>query len=327
MAHLSALFIAIDQIGKNGNRNDMIVYGSSDTHFSMPKMCKLAGVQFCSVETCDKGAINVTALKKQIQADLAKKLKPLMIVANAGTTVSGAIDPFQTLYDVAQEHGMWTHVDACYGGFFKLTQYGRTCLQGMELADSISTDPHKGLFLPFGTGCLLVKNLLVLKSTFAYDTPSYLQTEHLTSEDTNSIEYYDFMNMSIETTRPFRGLRIWLPLQFHGEEAFIQCTQERTDLIMLVNEKLMQHQDKFVIVSPPQLSVMLVQAVAKDHDANTLTMQVCDQIRKRAQVALTTSVLKGKMCIRIITQSCTVDQESVEKCIYEMVQSYLQVAQ
>src|SRR5262249_61528989 len=140
--------------------------------------------------------------------------------------------PLPELAEVAHREGLWMHADAAYGGFFQLTERGRTRLAGIAMADSIVVDPHKGLFLPYGTGALLVREGALLRRAHHHEGGAYLQDLDDPSALPNFNEY------SPELTRDFRGLRLWLPLHLHGVGAFRTALDEKLDLAQLAYDTL-----------------------------------------------------------------------------------------
>ena len=148
---------------------------------------------------------------------------PFLIVGSAGTTNTGAVDDLEGLANLAEKEGLWFHVDAAYGGFFTLTERGRRAMAGLERADSITLDPHKGLFLPYGTGALLVRDEGALRRAHATFADYMPVMQHAPA-------FVDFCDLSAELSRDFRGLRIWLPMKLFGLEAFREALEEKLEL-------------------------------------------------------------------------------------------------
>ncbi|MFP3913850.1 MAG: pyridoxal phosphate-dependent decarboxylase family protein [Actinomycetota bacterium] len=199
-------------------------YATAHAHHSITKAARLAGFPASRIRVVpvdEDLRMNVEALTGRIEADRTEGLKPFLVVGSAGTTDSGAIDPLSDISSVADEQGLWFHVDAAYGGFFQLTERGRKRLVGIGAADSITLDPHKGLSIPFGVGALLVRDRSVLVDANS-GRGAYLQ-DHWEDE-------LDFSSLGPELTRPYRGMHVWLPLQLHGVAAFRTELDEALDL-------------------------------------------------------------------------------------------------
>ena len=223
LANLGAVVAAR---GTTSRWREGTIYTSSVTHHSVLKSALIAGFLPEQVRTVAHDAafrMCPAALARAIEADRAAGRHPLMVAASAGTTAVGSVDPLPELAALCQREGLWLHVDGAYGGCFVLTERGRVALAGMADADSITLDPHKGLFLPYGTGCLLVKDRNTLRSAFTVDS-DYLPPP------SEGDDQWDFADLGPELSRPARGLRLWLPLKMHGVSAFRDALDEKLDL-------------------------------------------------------------------------------------------------
>ncbi|MEA2693668.1 MAG: aromatic-L-amino-acid/L-tryptophan decarboxylase, partial [Acidobacteriota bacterium] len=228
-----------------------ILYASAETHHSVQKAALLAGFPEGNVRRVpsdERFRILPEALEAQIGEDRRQGLTPFLVVGNAGTTNTGAVDPLPELADLAARHGLWFHVDAAYGGFFLLTQEGRLTMRGIERADSVVLDPHKGLFLPYGTGALLVRDGAALKRahTVAADYMPPIQ------EDPDLV---DFCEISPELSKPFRGLRVWLPVKLLGIAPFRAALEEKLALTRWATAEL-RTIPEMEILAEPQLSIV-----------------------------------------------------------------------
>jgi aromatic-L-amino-acid decarboxylase len=316
MATLSALITARTSLLPNDFLRG-VMYVTNQTHAHVAKAARLLGFlpEAVRIVGCDeRQRMDPGALHAAVVADKAKGLLPFFVVASAGTTNTGAVDPMSAIADVAVIDGLWMHVDAAYGGFFQLTNRGKQRLRGVELADSIALDPHKGLFLPFGTGCLLVRNGQLLREAHSGGDPDYLQ-------DLQGSPLPDFSDYGPELTRDFRGLRVWLPLHLHGVEAFRSALNEKLDLAQLAYEKL-SAVSELIMLEPPDLSIigfrMNSQAVAGGHDTaagDEATAELLRRINAEGRVMLSSTRLSGRLVVRMCVLHHRADEAKVEEAI------------
>jgi len=221
-------------------------------------------------------------LAQAITADRAVGLKPFCVVASAGSTAVGAVDPLQALATLCQQEKLWFHVDAAYGGAFLFTERGQVALQGIAAADSITLDPHKGMFLPYGTGCLLVKDRQHLCAANA------LEAAYLPPSQTDA-DHWDFADMGPELSRDWRGLRVWLPLKMHGAAAFRAALNEKLDLAQAAAAEIAQLPG-IEMVAPPQLSLFAfrhIPAGCTDEALDIHNRRLMSHINQKGRVFLT----------------------------------------
>ena len=193
-----------------------IIYTSNQSHHSIEKAVLTAGFPRSNLRRIgvdSRFRIRLDELESTMDSDLSKGLVPFLIVGNGGSTNTGAVDDLSGLAELARRRGLWFHAAAAYGGFFMLTEHGRRTLRGIEQADSVTLNPHKVLFLPWGTGSLLVRSPETLRQTF-HGWASYMP------DPSDHPLRIDFSELSPELSREFRGLRLWLPIKMHGIEPF-----------------------------------------------------------------------------------------------------------
>ena len=157
----------------------------------------------------------------------------MLVVATAGTTDTGAIDPLMEISNLCQTYNIWLHCDAAYGGFFVMVDAAKSKFQGIEMVDSIVLDPHKTLFTTFGCSMVLVRNGQDLARSFHFDSGSYFL--HDTYDDDIGLNPSD---LSLEMSRPFRGLKLWLPLMLHGLEPFQAALEEKLILTRYFHQEV-----------------------------------------------------------------------------------------
>ena len=255
-ANLSALIAARHAcFGDTGDFRAARVYTSEQAHHSIAKSVRLAGLPAAALRIVPVDSalrMSVDALKGMIRADRQQGLVPMAVVAAAGTTNTGAIDPLADLATLCQESATWLHVDGAYGGAFVLCEEGRALLHGISEADSITFDPHKGLFLPYGTGCLLVKRGRALLEAHDADA-SYLQDFDTFGHGGAPPSPASY---GPELSRPFRGLRLWFSLMLFGAKAFRGALQEKLALTRLLYEGLLKSGIDLEVLHPPQTSAL-----------------------------------------------------------------------
>jgi len=300
------------------------LYASDQVHHSVTKAASLAGFPVRRVRriACDdRFRIDLQDLQRAIDTDRDAGLEPFLVVGSAGTTNTGAIDDLRALAEVARRERMWFHIDAAYGGFFALTDRGRQRMAGLEEADSLSLDPHKGLFLPYGTGCLLVRDVDALRrahSAFADYMPTFQDDGDLV----------DFCEISPELSRGFRGLRVWLPLKMHGIGVFREALDEKLDLTAWVASELEQI-DEIEIVAAPQLSVVAFRwrpSPVEGEALNDLNRTLLERINARRRVYLTGTLLGDRFVLRICILSFRTHRERVEQALDDLRSAMREIA-
>lgn len=277
---------------------DGVVYASRETHHCVAKAVLLAGFpERCLrwIEVDERLRLRPEALESAIAADREAGLQPFLVVSNAGTTNTGAIDPTPAIADICERHGLWLHVDAAYGGFFRMVAGGHDLLPGLERADSVALDPHKGLFLPYATGCLLVREPEALRRAHQL-AADYLQDLQLPDGAVN------FSDISPELSRDFRGLRLWLPLKLLGVAAFRDNLREKLDLARWAYEELCASPG-FECIDPPQLSVVAFRYVPKNGDADAFNQELLRRVNARRRVFLTSTRIRGQVVLRLAVLS------------------------
>ncbi|HEX9894323.1 MAG TPA: pyridoxal-dependent decarboxylase [Gemmatimonadales bacterium] len=296
IANLICLAAARDAHGiRSRDVERVVVYLSSQTHHCITKNLRLLGLGECVLRYLpldQRFRIRAEALASQIEADRRAGLSPWLLVASAGSTDVGAIDPLDSLADLAAEHRLWYHVDAAYGGYFLLVPGMRERFRGIERADSTVLDPHKTLFLPYGLGIALVRDQATLAQAFRSDAP-YLQ-DTLTEREEDSPA-----DLSPELTRPFRGLRLWLPLLVHGLAPFRASLEEKLLLTQWLHAELRTR--GWEVGPEPDLSVITYRWVPDGLDpelVNRLNARVVELIKQDGRVYVSSTLIEGRYTIR-----------------------------
>jgi len=274
------------------------IYFSEQTHHSIEKSARLAGfpkVNLRSVSCDSEYRISVAQLEKMIAQDRSRGLQPIMVVGNAGTTGTGAIDDLVGIHKICRKENMWFHVDAAWAGTLRLTTRGKKLLKGTELADSLTIDPHKALYTPFGCGALLVREPRHLMAAHSFEA-SYLPGE---SEEEALMSP---SKLSPELSRGLRGLQVWLPIKMMGIKPFKIALEEKLKLTDWITAELkkMKH---IKIMFEPQTAIVgfRFEPPGKTIEAlNSLNRALLDAINSHGRVLLSGMELNGEFTIRII---------------------------
>jgi aromatic-L-amino-acid/L-tryptophan decarboxylase len=311
IANLIALTAARDHHKiKSGRIAKSVIYLSPQTHHCIHKALKIIGLEDVIIRYTDLDRhfrIDVKNLEKQISKDKNDALNPFLIVATAGTTDTGAVDPLMEIGKIARRNKLWYHIDAAYGGFFILTTQKKELFSGIEMADSIVTDPHKGLFIPYGTGAVLVKNKEAVLHSHQY-TANYMQDSRRAITDVSNPA-----DVSPELTRHFRALRIWLPLQIHGIEPFIACLEEKLLLTLYFRSRLSEI--GFKTGPEPDLSISYFWYPSRRVDENTFNQKLLELIHKDGNVFFSSTILNKKFVIRMAILSFRTKLRTIDKAI------------
>ncbi len=313
LASLSALITARRARLGDAEFRDTVIYVSDQVHHSITKAAVQVGFapgQVRTVASDDAFRLPVAGVRAAVADDRVAGRRPFLVVASGGTVNTGAVDDLAGLADVAQREGLWLHVDAAYGGFFLLTERGRKAMAGIERADSVVLDPHKGLFLPYGTGALLVRDAAALRAAFG-GTASYMPV----APDAN--DALDFCDVSPELSRDFRGLRVWLPLKLHGIEPFRRLLDEKLDLARVAADGL-RAIPGVELVAEPQLSTVAFRLARPGLDEAALTdlnRDLLARIHARQRVLLSATMLGDQFVIRICIVSFRTHRDRVEEAV------------
>ena len=278
-----------------------VLYASDQVHHSVQKAAMLAGFPPQNVHAVASDArfrLNLEALRSAIAADRAAGQTPFLVVGNAGTTNTGAVDDLAALAALAGAEGLWLHVDAAYGGFFLLTERGRRIMRGIERADSVTLDPHKGLFLPYGTGALVVRDGGALRRAHG------MHADYLPALPQES-DLIDFSEVSPELSRPFRGLRVWLPLRMLGLAPFRRALDEKLELAAWAADEL-RKTSGIEVVAEPELSLLafrLRRTGLDEPGLDALNRRLLERVNARRRVYLTGTVAHGRFLCRICVLS------------------------
>jgi len=295
MANLTAIIAARETMGIRARQvESSCIYMTADAHHCVDKAIRAAGLADCPkrlIPMDERFRMDVSALRQVILEDKDAGLRPWLIIASAGTTDTGAVDPIDVIGHMAEQHGLWLHVDAAYGGFFLLCDEGRQVLHGLDKAHSIVLDPHKGLFLPYGSGAVLVRDEEWLAQSQAYQA-DYMQDARA------SRGHYSPADLSLELTRPFRGLRFWLPLKLFGLAPFRKALAEKIWLARYFHEEL-QKTPGWETGPYPELSVVTYRYVPESGDADSFNRKLVEAVQGDGKVFISSTLINGKFYLRL----------------------------
>ncbi|WP_261793699.1 pyridoxal phosphate-dependent decarboxylase family protein [Psychroserpens burtonensis] len=277
IANLVALVTAREAHNlKARNFDKSVIYLSEQAHHSILKAIRISGLSEAPVRFIPldkKLRLSVNELEKAIIKDKEDGLTPFFISASFGTTNTGAIDPIESIAKIAKKHRLWFHVDAAYGGFFKLVHKLNSKFKGLQKADSITLDPHKTLFLPFGTGTILVKNKGELLEAYQY-LADYMQDTIDADEEISPAD------ISPEQTKHFRGMRMWLPLKLFGLKPFRAALEEKLYLTQYFYDEIKKIKG-FEVGPEPELSIAIFRYIPTDKNADSFNKKIDSGYSKR----------------------------------------------
>ena len=313
MANLMALAMAREAklpANESGVR-PCIVYASEQVHMSVPKAVALLGIGRANlrlIPTDETLQMRTDVLAAEIAADRKAGHTPIAIVATAGTVNIGAIDPLPEIADIAQREDLWLHVDGAYGGLAALAMPEK--FQGLERADSLSLDAHKWLYQPIECGCLLYRNREVARKTFSH-SGDYVKV--LADDPT---EAFAFFEESIELSRRFRALKLWMSLQYHGRRAFREAIGRDLGHAQLLAQ-LVQSHPELELLAPVPLSAVCFRHRSKDNVA------ILKRVIARGRVYLSNATIGGQFALR----ACFVNHRTTEDDVQAIVSEVIAAAQ
>lgn len=293
-----------------------VVYVSRDCHHCVTKACVLAGFppeNVTQIAIDERRRLLPEDLAQRIAADRRRGLRPAMVVASAGTTNTGALDPLPAMAEICRREDLWLHTDAAYGGLFRMLPDGSALIPGLELSDSVTLDPHKGLFLPYGTGCLLVRRRADLLAAHRVGA-DYLQDLELPADAPH------YADLSPELSRDFRGLRVWMCLALYGAEALRANLAEKLALAQWAYEAL-RTIPGIRIWDAPQLSVVAFQYAPQGRDPaqlNELNRRLLAGILAGQRVFISSTQLDGSFVLRFCVLSFRTHAEHVSIAVDEV---------
>jgi glutamate/tyrosine decarboxylase-like PLP-dependent enzyme len=290
IANLTAIVAAREARDPEGGG---AIYVTRFAHYCIDKALHIAGRGRSPrrvIATDDSYRLSVEALHQALEEDRRNGIRPWIVIASAGTVDTGAIDPLPEIAELCRRYGAWLHVDGAYGGLFALCEEGRSLLKGIEQSDSVALDPHKTLFLPYGTGAALVRDGRLLQDSFSA-SGEYIRPLGESEVGPSPAD------LSPELTRHFRALRMWLPLQIAGVAAFRAAQAEKLALARYFHARLAEI-DGFDPGSEPQLSVVAFRYLPKSGDVDEFNENLMRHIQQEGRVMMSGTRIDGSYHLR-----------------------------
>jgi glutamate/tyrosine decarboxylase-like PLP-dependent enzyme len=312
-ANLTALACARESlVGAMDDR--AVVYMSDQTHSSLARAARALGFrpdQVRVIPTDERARIRPDALRGAIVSDQAARRRPLIVIANAGTTAAGAIDDFPELAKICQQHDVWLHVDGAYGAFACLSERGRHALAGIELADSITLDPHKWLYQPIELGALLVRDGATLRRGFEIN-PDYLSDIEAADQEVN------FSDLGLQLTRSCRALKLWISLRYFGVAAFRDAIDRCLDLAAHA-EREIAASPELELMSPASLGIVTFRrrpaGIDDEGRLERINARIADQIEQQGDVFISTGRVRGRFVLRLCILNHSTSQTEVDRAL------------
>lgn len=317
IANLISIVAARDKHNIKGKDYERtVIYGSEQMHHCIHKAIRISGLSECiyrEIPLEKNFHLNTNALKNQLNKDLENGLQPFLIIASAGTTDTGVIDDLQTISNLADQFNCWFHVDAAYGGFFYLLEAYKSKFKGIEKADSLVIDPHKGMFLPYGSGAVLIKDRKdLLKTNYYlanYMKDAYSGHEHLSPAD-----------LSPELSRNFRGLRLWIPMLFHGIAPFKDALNEKLLLTQYLYNKFKPL--SYIELGPPaELTVFTFRFKSDHQNTETLNREILAKMHEDGRIFISSTTINKQMWLRVAILSFRTHLREID-LLFDMIEKH-----
>ena len=298
MANLTALTTA-RRVKCGEDFSKAIIYLSDQAHSSNIKAIRVLGFkreQIRIIPTDIEFRISINKLKNEIARDRLKGNEPFCIIATAGTTNTGTVDPLDTLADICEKENLWFHIDGAYGAAAMLSKKGNRALKGIERADSLTVDPHKWFFQPYEIGCLIVKDKTWLSGTFS-EKPEYLRD---IEGNESEINFYDY---GIQLTRRFRALKFYMSIKTYGLNAFKKAVTYNIDLAE-ETEDILRKSSNWEIVSQATLAIINfrynpIHLELSEEKLDKLNQEISSRMIDSREALLVTTILQNQVVIRM----------------------------
>jgi aromatic-L-amino-acid/L-tryptophan decarboxylase len=312
-ANLTALLVALRAVtGPDDDRRTMRVYASAETHFSVAKAARALGVGLAPVAVDGDRRLDPAALRTAIASDRAAGLLPICVVANAGTTSTGAVDPLDAVATIAADAGVWLHVDGAYGAPAAADPACRQLFAGLHRADSLCIDAHKWLYAPVDCSALLVHDATATARTFGAGAGDYVRI--LATQPTETFAFWDH---GLELSRRFRALKLWATLRFHGARRLAAAIGEDIRLAAHLAELVAAAED-FELLAGPGLSICCFRHAPPHVDEPALDAhneRILQALQRDGRVYLSNATIDGRFALRACITNFRTTRADVERVL------------
>lgn len=324
MANLIALLIASRRksgadISRRGLWNagpPLTLYASEEVHMSVAKAADILGLgrdQVRAIACDERQRMRLDSLRKTIETDLREELRPFCVVGSAGTVNTGAVDPLAQIANVAREFDLWFHVDGAYGAPGVLDQRKQHLFAGLELADSVSLDPHKWLYVPVDAGCLLFRDAAAAMRAFNTEDADYIKTHGYSDE-----EAFAFWDYGVELSRRFRALKVWLTLQYYGTRRIAETISEDISLAAYLGE-VVSKADDFELLAPVELSICCFRyvpaQVKSDAELDRLNERIMELVQKGGRAYVSNATVNGRFALRACITNFRTTKSDIDQTV------------
>jgi glutamate/tyrosine decarboxylase-like PLP-dependent enzyme len=297
VANLIGLAVARHQRVR-GEMSRATAYTSDQTHSAVARALRILGFPEANLRRLPSDAkwrLNMDALAESVRADRSAGLEPFCVIATAGTTNTGAVDPLRDLADFCEREQLWLHVDGAYGAIARLSPTCEPLLEGLERADSLVLDPHKWLYVGYEAGCLFVRDRAALETTFRM-LPDYLQDTGVHEGEVN------FGDRGVQLSRAARGIKLWLSLKTHGFAAVIRAI-ERTIQLAEYAERRILDRSSLEVVAPASLGIVCFRHRCADETGgerlNARNEAIVRTIQRDGRFMISSTLLDGSYVVRL----------------------------
>lgn len=313
-ANLTGLALARHAV-LGGPDPSSLVCCSDQAHSSVRRALGVLGLGAAQVRTVrsdELGRLRVDSLVDELDRGAGEGGRPFCVVATAGTTNTGAVDPLNEVAGVCADRGLWLHVDGAYGAAAAFAPRARDLLVGMEVADSLVLDPHKWLFQPYEAGCLLVRDPALLRDAFGV-TPEYLRDVAAGPEEV------DFCDYGLQLTRRFNALKLWMSLKVFGADAFAEAV-ERGLARAEEAESFLRSSPRWEVVTRAQLAIVTFRYVPEagewPSDAlDGLQRRIAGRLNADGRATIATTTFGGRSVLRMCTINPTTTGDDVTRTL------------